>query len=170
MEHFLLGFFFTLGVGAMFTGLGPLYLLVVFMASIFIDIDHYFAYVKAKKNWSLSGAWKWFTTGDGKIRSFVEKSFIPFHSIEFIICLFGVLYTIDHLLWPVWLFKFVFAILLGCVFHIVVDLIYILYTHDKLYIKVSFIYSYFKNKSLLKSEHIERYNEIINGWSKPKDL
>jgi hypothetical protein len=164
MEHVGIGFLAALVISVIFPGLGITGLFLVFLASIFIDVDHYFAYVKAKKDWSLKRAYAWFMNDDGTTKSFVEKAFIPFHSIEFLALLIGMLYIINNYVLPVWMFHVVFSILLGCTIHLVVDLIYILYTHDKLYIKVSFIYSYFKNMSLLKNEHIKRYNQIISNW------
>lgn len=163
-EHVLWGFLFSLAAGYIFPGIGPYGIILVFLASVFIDVDHYFAYVKAKKDWSLKKACEWFVIDDKTTQSFVEKSFIPLHSIEFIALIIGILYLINYMIWPVWVFKFFFCILLGCVFHIILDLGYILWTHGLLYGKISFIYSYRKNMLLLGSEHIKRYNEIINNW------
>jgi hypothetical protein len=161
-EHMLWGFCFCLLTVMVFPQIGLFGLFIVFMSSIFIDIDHYIASVKAGNGWGVGKAYSWYMHPKNSTKDFVEKSFIPFHSIEFLIllaiCAFGS-YTISHIL-----FIFFFSALLGCTFHLVLDLGFMISEKikgedQKMYIKISFIYSYFKNKSLLaKNHHYWRVN------------
>jgi hypothetical protein len=153
-DHMLLGFVFSLLIYAILPQIGFLGLFVMFLASIFIDIDHYLAYVKAKKDWSLSNAFKWYEVRPTNISEFVDKTFYPFHGIEFLLILAGLAYLANYFALT-FIFNMILSVLLGCIIHLVLDWGYMIYNKDPLYLKLSFIYCYFKHKSLLRSENIK---------------
>jgi len=154
--HLLLGLCFSFGVLIIFPFIGFFGLIIILLASVLIDVDHYIAYIRAGNGWSARKAYFWYIHPKNTIKDFVEKAFVPFHSIEFLLiilfCIFGF-----RLISPI-LSIFFFYILLGCLFHLILDLIFIIYQklqghHKEAYIKISFVYTYCKNMLLLKSEH-----------------
>jgi hypothetical protein len=156
-DHMLFGIIFALGISLVIPQLlSPLWIIVIFLSSIFIDVDHYFASVKAGRGWSLGKAYKWYCTRNRTTKDFVDKSFIPLHSLEFLIGLL-LLYILSMSNGYILLGSFLLSIFLGCGFHIVLDLVVIIYNKEDLYIKTSFIYTYFQNKKLLeKSKRNEK--------------
>ncbi len=85
--------------------------LVVFLASFLIDVDHYIFYVNKKKDFSLKNAYKWFHEYS---KSKNQKPMIVFfHTIEFLIII-SVLSFYLHI--------FLF-ILIGMLFHSILDII-----------------------------------------------
>ncbi len=97
--------------------------IVIFLASVLIDIDHYLYYVYRKKDFSLKNAYNWFLEGEKKFDKLPEnekkKIFIGiyiFHGIEAIIILILLSY----------LSKFFLFVLIGFLFHQSFDLIDIL--------------------------------------------
>lgn len=76
--HILLGaiFSFTLYL----IGISLFYSVIIFLASVFIDIDHYIWYVQRKKDWGLRKAYIWH-----KEQPQIHKPVMHiFHTIEFI--------------------------------------------------------------------------------------
>ena len=45
---------------------------IIFLASIFIDIDHYLYYIVAKKRFSLKSAYNWFKIRRDKLTQWIQ--------------------------------------------------------------------------------------------------
>ena len=110
---------------------------LIFLASVFIDFDHYLYYVFVKKRFSLKSAYNWFKIRRDKLLQLSLKErkkhrqyILIFHGIEPIIILF-----LLAKFFP--LFSF---IAIGFIFHIVLDLI-VEYKYRLHYYKLSVIYS-----------------------------
>jgi hypothetical protein len=106
--HFLLGIIFCILLYLLFPSIGYINLLIVFFSSFFIDVDHYFYYALRKKDWNLKRAIDWHY----KLPKYHKPMFHIFHSIEFIIFLFILSFHSTIL----------FFILLGIVFHSLIDI------------------------------------------------
>ena len=81
--------------------------IIVWSASIFIDIDHYFWYVLNKKSWNLLEAIKRHMKQEFK----VNYKFHTFHLVELLI-LFGIMGFYN---------KIFFYIFIGILFHFILD-------------------------------------------------
>lgn len=90
--------------------------LIFFLSSVLMDIDHYFVYIWRKKDTSLISALKWHDLLE-KMNKKEKIKNIPFfhflHSFEFFILLVILSFF----------FKYVIYILLGFIFHSILDLI-----------------------------------------------
>lgn len=118
--------------------------LLIFFASFLIDFDHYLWYIYRKKSFNLKNAYSWFKEKrkkwlvlSEKEREKYKRPYLIFHSIEFWIILFILGY----------LNQIFFYLLLGILFHIILDYIETIYIRDKLYPKLSLIWVYTKNKN-----------------------
>ena len=103
--------------------------------------------------WNVVKSYEWYFTKDKNIKDGVEKWFIPLHGIEFLILLILSLFIIDNYKISLFLFNFVFCVLLGCIFHLILDLVVLIYKKGNTLLKISFIYNYIYNKLLLKNEN-----------------
>ena len=97
---------------------------LIFLASVFIDFDHYLWYFYRKKSLNLKDAYFWFKEKrqkwlklSKKGREDYKRVYLVFHSIEFWIIL-GLLSFINQI--------FLF-ILIGVLFHMILDYIEIFY-------------------------------------------
>jgi hypothetical protein len=118
--------------------------ILIFLASVFIDFDHYLWYIYKKKSLNLKSAYNWFkkkrekwTKLSKKEREIYKREYLVFHSVEFWIVLLALSF----------ISKIFLFILIGVLFHIIVDYIEVIYMKEKLYPKFSLIYVYFKNKN-----------------------
>lgn len=108
--HALYGFLFSY----FFYNLSPLTLFevgLIFFSSVFIDFDHYLWYVNKKKDWNLKNAYNFLK------RQKNIKTLMIFHTIEF--------HTLVALLGFIWIGFF--YILIGMIFHSVLDIIDMIY-------------------------------------------
>jgi len=112
------------------TALSSVEILIILMAAILIDIDHWFVYVIKKKSFSISGSYKWFISLTKLKRKPVFLCI--FHTIECFIVLI--------LLSKILFFKFV---LIGFVFHNLLDIIEAIavWRYDR---EISLLYAIFK--------------------------
>lgn len=121
--------------------------IIIFLSSILIDFDHYLWFVINKKSYNLKKAFNWFSNkreffykySSKKFQKY-KKSVLIFHGIEFLIPLFLLAYFYD-------IFLFV---LIGVIFHLILDYVEIIYLKEPLYTKFSQLVVYYKNKD--KSE------------------
>ena len=121
---------------------------LVFLSAIFIDLDHVLIYFIKTKNLNPKKFWSWSVKKGESIRklSLSERANLKYsqfilHGIEFVLLL--VIFSILNKL-------FIF-ILVGILFHLVLDLINLYYNDHPIYIKLSQIYLYKKNKSKTSS-------------------
>lgn len=123
--------------------LNPFYVLLFFLSSFLIDVDHYFYYILEKKNFSLKKAYNWCLIKRARLRALPReerkkhtKFFFIFHGIESLI----LLAFLSFIFYPL------FFIFLGVLVHMIEDvfeatclgmvkrkffLTYSLYTHFK---------------------------------------
>jgi len=141
--HIFIGFLFTI-ILKFTTPIDYTNLLIIFLASFLIDVDHWFVYVLKKKDFSISKAYNWFIQKGIKYeklslkeRKKYKKLIMIFHGIEFWILL---------LVLSVYSKIFIF-ILLGIAIHMVFDFMEIINKKEPLYTKFSQIYSCIKNKN-----------------------
>jgi hypothetical protein len=136
--HLILGILFSLFL-IIFFGLNLVEAGIVFFSSFLIDVDHYLLYVFKKKDLNLKNAviWfkkrreKWINLSKKEKNEFKRPIYI-FHGIEFfslliISCFFNF---------------FFFFILIGFIFHILIDLIEIVLIKDSVFFKMSIIYTF----------------------------
>jgi len=118
--------------------------LIIFLSSFLIDADHYLYYTIKNKNPSLKKAHKWFLKKRKKWVKLTKEQkqkykhvIIIFHGIEFIIFI-----GIISIYIPIFIY-----ILIGILIHLTLDFIELIYYKDKIYSKISQIYTHQKNKT-----------------------
>ncbi len=141
--HFLYGYVFSIILVyffhfSLFAGL------VVFLSSIFIDLDHVLIYfIKTKNlhpfkfyNWSLVRKEIWNKLSSKEKEDFKRPHFI-LHGLEAVLILILLSY----------LHVFFFWILLGVLLHLILDFIVLFYEREHLAIKTSQIWLWQRNKN-----------------------
>ncbi len=123
----------------------PIYVLIIFLSSVFIDFDHYLYYVFEKKRFSLKSAYNWFLIETTKFHnlSVEEKKkhryfILIFHGLEPLILLYLFSFYIPIL----------FFIFFGFLMHLIEDSIIATkfkYLKRKLFLSYA-IYMHIKNK------------------------
>ena len=152
--HILFGAIFSIIVYIVF-GLTTFQTSLIFLASFLIDVDHYLFYAFKKKDINPIRAVKWFVKKREKWISLQPKErrkakfpLIILHGIEFWILLIALSYINI-------LFLF---ILIGVLFHMVLDFIELAYIREPFYSKLSQIYVYSQNHNKEDLvEFIERF-------------
>ena len=122
--HIILGLVFSLILFNLFPEIGLLGFFTIFIASFMIDIDHYIFFVWFKKNPSPKAAFLWFITKNKYYLSLptIERKKAPtspciLHGLEAIVILLA-LSLVNN---------FFFFILVGFLFHEILDFISITY-------------------------------------------
>lgn len=141
--HFLFGAIFAFLLKTFMPSIGLTYILIIFLASFLIDFDHYLYYVFKKKSLNVNDAYSWFIETSQKERAMPEnerkqykKALFIFHVAEFWIILAALSF----------LNKIFLFILIGFLFHIMIDYIDIIIHKEPVYPKLSIIYTIIKNK------------------------
>jgi hypothetical protein len=134
--HIVLGAIFSILIYFLFN-ISLFQASLIFLASVFIDVDHYIWFVLNKKDWNLKSAYEWHKKIPLNHKPFIQI----FHTVELLIILLILSYF--------W-FGFLF-ILLGIVFHSILDLIEMSYTRTIHLREYSLIAAYLK-KSHKKSK------------------
>ncbi len=133
--HIILGFILSLVLGLLFPQISLLNLLAVFLSSFLIDFDHYLCAVRKTGKLSLIDALEYYRVLGRKRREMHNQGirkkghFHIFHTLEF-----HLLILIGALFWP-----FLWFVLLGMVFHSLLDIIYLV-THDAVYAREFFFF------------------------------
>ena len=151
-SHFIFGLIFSLLLLFLFPQIEILGFLIIFASSFLIDVDHYLFYVFIKKDYSLKNAYHWFMEKHRKFRNLSrserrerlkQKGPLPciFHGIEAI----AVLIILSFFS------KFFLYILIGFLFHEVLDFIWAIYLGEGYSHFGSQIYNYFEFKRRLKN-------------------
>ena len=152
-HHFFFGIIFTILLYFLFSPIIPLFgLLIIFLSSVLIDIDHYFYYIFKKGDFSLRRAYKWYIKYSCKFchipldkRKKFYLGFYIFHGIEPLIILF----LLGFYLSP--LFNF---ILIGFLFHLSIDLISEIIFGQRID-KISVIQNFLTTKKLTNFEEVD---------------
>lgn len=144
--HILFGFLFSY-VLVYFFNFTIFAGLIVFSASIFIDLDHAWLYFLDTKDINPSKFWEyscrkrayWRSLSKEDRNSYKKPHFI-FHGIEFIIILILLSFLFSIFLW----------ILIGFLFHLFLDYIVLIYEKEHLSIKTSQLWLWQRNKNKKK--------------------
>jgi hypothetical protein len=141
--HILIGAIFSLIIFFLFPYLGLLNILIIFLSTFLIDIDHYFCYSINRKEFDIIKAYNIGVVMRERYRKLSKKDKLKqkrpifvFHGIEFILLLAILSYFYS-------LFLF---ILLGTLIHLLLDYSEMIYYKDPLSFKISQIYLFIKNK------------------------
>ena len=117
--HIFYGLLFTILLFVVAPGVSVWYLLLVFLASIFIDLDHYFAFVHKTGRISLLHSFEYHKKQGVWMRSQERSGLKPksdfhlFHTIEF--------HALIGLLGMIWIG--LFYLFIGMIFHSLLDVI-----------------------------------------------
>jgi len=159
-KHILYGFVFSILVVAIVPQIGFIGAAMLFLSSILIDVDHYFASVMSGNGFSINKAYEWYIKknnskiNDSKINNFF-KWMIPFHSIEFFSVLFALWYLSVGIISNI-----LFYIIIGCLFHMLLDFIDLKRCGYPFYLKLFFFYTLYVNyrylKYNIKPKHLNR--------------
>lgn len=140
--HILFGFAFSY-ILIYFFNFSIIAGLIIFLSSVLIDVDHHIYYILKKKNISLKNSYNWFLKQRKKYlklnrtqKKNIQTPIFIFHGIEFILLLILLSFLNKFFLW----------ILIGVLFHIVFDLIELIYIKGIILTKVSQIYVLRRNK------------------------
>lgn len=139
--HVILGLLFTIFLWIAAPETNLFYLLLVFLSSIFIDLDHYAHAVWNNKKLSLFHAFEYHKIRDKELRLLERKGLKPktdfhlFHTIEFhlLIALFSIIWA------PA------FYLFVGMAFHSLLDLFYLLKS-GKLYRREYFFFRWLQKQ------------------------
>jgi len=141
--HFLYGYIFSI-ILVYFLKFSLFAGLIVFLSSVFIDLDHVLIYFLKTKNlhpfkfysWSLVRKEIWKKLSSKEKEDFKRPHFI-LHGVEAVFVLILLSY----------LHVFFFWILLGVLFHLILDFIVLFYEREHLSIKTSQIWLWQRNKN-----------------------
>ncbi len=141
--HIFFGFILSLLIFLLFPQIGWFYAVIIFLSSFLIDFDHYLWYVYKKKDWSLYHAIRFFHEKRAlflkmklKERTKYKHVIMIFHGIE---C-----WTLLVLL--IFVHKIFLFVLIGIGIHMILDFMDLYLNSRDFYIKISAIYTYYKNK------------------------
>ena len=139
--HIFFGGIFTAFIWLLAPQTNPIYLTLIFLSSFLIDFDHYINLLIKTKKISLSSTLKhhddFIKIGEGKNRKKIQKkgSFHLFHTIEF-----HILVALLSLLWTPF-----FYMLIGMIFHSLLDVIWLLKT-DRFYKREFFFFNWLRKQ------------------------
>ncbi len=153
--HFFFGILFAALLYFLFSPIISLLgLLIIFLSSVFIDVDHYFYYIYKRRNLSPIKAYRWYMRSVHKFRSIPKErrkeiyiGFCIFHGIEMLIILF----LLGLYVSPIFNF-----ILIGFLFHLSADLVSETILGQRLD-KISIIQNFLRNKKLVSLEDFEMH-------------
>jgi uncharacterized membrane protein len=146
-KHALYGILFSLSLFSFFPSIGFLGIILIFLSSVFIDVDHYFASILSGNGFSLQKAYKWMLAKNKNKYEYVSKWIIPFHGIELFIVLFSLYFLNDGIIANILIY-----IIIGCLFHLFLDIIDLFKHKLPWYLKLSCLYTYYIHYKLLKSK------------------
>jgi len=142
--HLILGLLLSPILLLLFPGIGFLGVLLIFLSSFLIDVDHYLYYVYNKRDWSLKRAYRWFIKRR-KAHSKLPKEevgeykqiILIFHGIE---C-WGLIFLISLIFNPM------FLVFFGIIFHLLFDFVESLYYGISISDKFSQVYVFIMNRN-----------------------
>jgi len=99
--------------------IGLMGFLLIVLASILLDVDHYIYYIYKKKNFNLIKSYRWFRAKNEKFKHLslkerrkVYRAFLFFHGLEIPAVLFILIFLVSEY------FSFIF---IGASFHLILD-------------------------------------------------
>jgi len=98
--------------------INPLYVLIIFLSSVLIDVDHYLYYVFEKKRFSLKSAYNWFLI---ERKRFLGLSLEERKKHRYFILIFHGLETLGIILLLSKYFPLLFFIFIGFSIHLIED-------------------------------------------------
>ena len=150
-KHIFYGLIFSALIYLIFPGIKTEGLLILFLSTFLIDIDHYIYYVLKKRDLNPIRAFKWHMENFRKYHSIPEeerKNFFGglfiFHGVEFLTILF---------IAGVFLYKPIVLVFIGFLFHLFLDW-YAEFCYKGKSIKLSFIIDVINSKKLKNLEMI----------------
>jgi hypothetical protein len=124
--------------------------IIIFLASVLIDVDHYLYYLCKQKSPNLKKAYSWFVEKGAYFKKLTrseqdkyKRAIFLFHGIEFWVILILLILFIN---------KIFLYVLVGIAIHMILDYIGLYVSDQPLYIKTSQIYTHIKNRK--KAEFI----------------
>jgi len=143
--HILFGFFFIAVLFFFFPQISLIGLVIIFLSSILIDVDHVFYYFLKKGNLVPLNAYNWymkrrmqFNLLSREQKKKIYSGFYIFHGIELLIILF---------LLGNYFYNVFFFIFLGFSFHFIIDLFHEIYEKGTVD-KISLIWNYYRWRKL----------------------
>jgi len=151
--HFFFGIVFTTVLYSLFSPIISIFgLLIIFLSSFLVDVDHYFYYVYKKRNLNLISAYKWYVKNARKFRFMPKEErrqvylgFYIFHGIEPLVILF----FLGFYLSPIFNF-----LLIGLLFHLFTDLVSEIILKQRID-KISVIMNFFITKNHKNLDEID---------------
>ncbi len=151
-QHLFFGLIFVLILFFIFPQIGWIEFFIIIASTILIDFDHYVYYVYKKKNLNLKKAYYWFFENCKKYCSLSREQknkyytgFCFLHGVEILVILFflGKFFSV-----------YFYYILIGFSFHLFLDIVYQIYSKERVD-KFSLIYDFFKFKKLKLMQEIK---------------
>ena len=143
-QHIIYGAIFSLALFILVPQVTLTKAIIVFLAAVLIDIDHYLFYVIDKKDFSLKNSFKWYKKHaknwlkmSPTTREKYKRPVILCHGIEFLLII-----LILSLFSQTFLF-----ISVGVLFHFTLDFHQAKIDKEPFYVKFSQLYTYFKTKT-----------------------
>ena len=141
-QHFILNLIISL---ILLLFIEPIYVLIIFLSSILIDMDHYLYYVFKKKRFSLKSSYNWYLI---ERKRFYDLSLKEKKKHRYFIFIFHGLESLTILLLLSLYVPILFFIALGFFIHLIEDSIVALkfkYLKRKLFLSYA-VYFHIKNK------------------------
>lgn len=141
-KHVLYGLFFSAIALLLYTDMGLFGFFIMFLASVFIDVDHYLAYVYIKKDISLSRAYDFYAIATYDIlskKTAKKEPLMIFHTIESFIVLILLSFFSSFFLY----------VLMGFVVHSAAD-VFFMHHHEILFVRNFSIINYFLKRKKKK--------------------
>jgi hypothetical protein len=117
---------------------------IIFLSSFLIDVDHYLWYVFNKKDLNLKSSINWFNQKRKEYLSInpikrqeFRKTILYFHNLEFLFIVFLLSY----------INKIFLFIIIGLIFHLILDIIDYIIIKEPFYSKLSIIILLIKNRN-----------------------
>lgn len=153
-KHIIFGAIFSILVWLFFPVMGWLGAMIIFLSSVLIDVDHYLYYVYKKREFDIKDSVRWYLSNTDLVKKMNKKQKANFysglyflHGIEAIILLILLMLTFPNI------FNFTIFIIIGFLFHQVLDAINLYKNEYRLDKVMSFTYAVYnsKNKMLIQN-------------------
>ena len=139
--HLIWGFIFSILIFFFFPSIGILGFFIIFFSSIFIDLDHAIRYSIKTRNFNPIKFWKWSIQESNERKKINPKNYkypiFFLHGIEFVLILIILSFYL----------KWTLFVLIGVLFHLILDYLHLLIKKIPLFTKMSQILVLIRNKN-----------------------